>query len=578
MSVTSGRYTNSTESSISTHISPETNGTDRRYNFDSSARQNASEPSYVSARAETDAASETLLRTQQEANTTYSAIHANNARLGEMEARLDHAQNGPIPASPETIAQYEERLEILNERNNTLSSQHEDQTTAFNNAKEDYTEAYNREREESQNIVSSGAGSNYHQDYVEGKVPSEDKFVSNTLNAKNARSHERDTITQSEASELQNLKEQTEKEIAELENEINNSRSNGGNIQELENKLLAKKNVLDQVSSAITQGRTRGVAEESPTCTGRGIQAPSRGLPRPNMSGITLNGPGTGETGSPTGPDGRVTTTSWDAPVGEGWISGVMEDIIVAEIEPKYKHAYRGIFFGQLEHLDFLIKTMDRPKIDIEYVEQIRNNVVRYYPVKYSFGDLSLTFWDDIRHQTVTTITEYFHDHVWNHDPDGSGSKKERGELLMRDKTVIPKLQVVDYVMHTKQPLTYTFYNCSLSSFDLDNHDDEEDSGVHTVQVVLKIEGYSIAIGLQYGPSLADGPGGGANAIEKPTSQSITNTLGVIAGAKRVAGSGPVDALGVAVASTDIVSTVTGAVNTVAGAVNNASSATTGIG
>ena len=159
-------------------------------------------------------------------------------------------------------------------------------------------------------------------------------------------------------------------------------------------------------------------------------------------------------------------------------------------MEPKQKHAYMGEFPAGLTNLDWLVRTMDRPKIDIESVEQIRNNVKRYYPVKYSFGDLSLTFWDDIHNKTIKTIDDYFNNQVWQHD-----YYKNTGSILLRDRTVIPEFHIYDLVPGTNaEPVKYTFYNAVLASYDFDAQD-TDDEGIHTIQVVFKIESYKLTYG-----------------------------------------------------------------------------------
>lgn len=216
----------------------------------------------------------------------------------------------------------------------------------------------------------------------------------------------------------------------------------------------------------------------------------------------------------------RSTTTFWDSPVGEGWFGGEIDDLIVEHIEPKYKHGYRGNFPGSMSALNYLIKTMDRPKIDLESIDQLRNNVVRRYPIRYNFGDVSFSFWDDIKHVTVSTLTQYFHGQVWEH----GGSKGGRGSFLLRDSAIIGSFDVIDYVMDHRQPLTYTFYNALMSSMDFDAHDDESDEGVHTVQLVLKVEGYSIRIG---GPPYASGSGE-HDSVNPEVMATVTNTFNSI--------------------------------------------------
>lgn len=181
----------------------------------------------------------------------------------------------------------------------------------------------------------------------------------------------------------------------------------------------------------------------------------------------------------------------WDAKNGGYGYESQLGEIIANHMEPKQKHAYMGEFPAGLTNLDWLVRTMDRPKIDIESVEQIRNNVKRYYPVKYSFGDLSLTFWDDIHNKTIRTIDDYFNNQVWQHD-----YYKNTGSLLLRDRTIIPEFHIYDLVPGTNaEPVKYTFYNAILVSYDFDAQD-TDDEGIHTIQVVFKIESYKLTYGV----------------------------------------------------------------------------------
>lgn len=181
----------------------------------------------------------------------------------------------------------------------------------------------------------------------------------------------------------------------------------------------------------------------------------------------------------------------WDAPQSGYGMTGRIDDIIAGHIQPKQKHAFMGEFPSGLTHLDWMIKTMDRPKIDVESIEQVRNNVKRNYPIKYNFGDLSITFWDDVYHKTITTIDAYFHGQVWQ-QPD----PKQMGRMMLRDETVIPIFHIYDLVTdnQSQNVLKYTFYNATLASYDFDAND-TDDEGTHVIQAVFKIEGYSISIG-----------------------------------------------------------------------------------
>ena len=177
----------------------------------------------------------------------------------------------------------------------------------------------------------------------------------------------------------------------------------------------------------------------------------------------------------------------WDSP--DFKLGGRVEDIIAQHIQPKMKFAYMGEFPGELETLNWLVKSMDKPKIDIESVEQIRNNVKRNYPIKYNYGDLSITFWDDMDHKTVLTLSNYFTNNIWQHT-----GVSLRGRITLRDSIIVPKFSIYELTTNTSinGHLKYTFENCILSSFDFDNSEDESDDGVHTVQAVFKIERYEV--------------------------------------------------------------------------------------
>ncbi len=189
-----------------------------------------------------------------------------------------------------------------------------------------------------------------------------------------------------------------------------------------------------------------------------------------------------------SGKDHNKAYLYFDAPDTMG-LGGKLEDMITANLQPIYKHAFIGEFPEKLANLDWMVKTMDRPKVDIEYVEQIRNNVKRQYPVKYNFGDLSMTFHDDVHHKTITIIHDYFTGQVWDHKSIMAG-----GTFLLRDSVVIPEIIVWDLTVETDTHLKYIYKNVSLVSFDYDAPDEAEDGGIHTIQAVFKIEGYEVVV------------------------------------------------------------------------------------
>jgi len=191
-----------------------------------------------------------------------------------------------------------------------------------------------------------------------------------------------------------------------------------------------------------------------------------------------------GASGSP-----KVTTDGqviWDSNKAGVNMPGRLDDLIAKHMQPKYKHAYLGEFPEKLSNLDWMVKSMDRPKIDVEYVEQMRNNVKRNYPIKYSYGDISFTFWDNVEHKTISTLHEYFTGKVWNH----AAGVANPGFIMLRDNTIIPQLIVWDLTVDGQNNMKYIFENAALVSFDFDSNEDETDEGVHTIQAVFKFERY----------------------------------------------------------------------------------------
>ena len=190
-----------------------------------------------------------------------------------------------------------------------------------------------------------------------------------------------------------------------------------------------------------------------------------------------------------SGKDHNAAYLYFDAPSTMG-AEGTLENIIADKMQPIMKHAYIGEFPTKLQDLDWLVKSMDRPKVDIEYIEQIRNNVKRQYPIKYNFGDLSLTFLDDVHHKSIMTLQNYFSKDIWKHN-----SIKAGGTFLLRESVVIPEMIIWDLTVETDRHLKYIYKNVSMVSYDFDAYDDYEDGGTHSIQAVFKIEGLEVVEG-----------------------------------------------------------------------------------
>jgi hypothetical protein len=173
-------------------------------------------------------------------------------------------------------------------------------------------------------------------------------------------------------------------------------------------------------------------------------------------------------------------------------VPGKFEDEVAKfqSVQPKLKHWYQGDFPSHLSKMNWMIKTMDKPKVDIESVTQMRLNTLRNYPIKYNFGDLSLTFWDDVDHHAILAIDKYFQGDVWSH----AKPKKGPGMFHLRDSIVIPQFHITEYTVEGKRPLKFTYYNSVLSSYDFDAVDDEGDEAIYTLNMTFKVEGYSVKI------------------------------------------------------------------------------------
>lgn len=180
----------------------------------------------------------------------------------------------------------------------------------------------------------------------------------------------------------------------------------------------------------------------------------------------------------------------WDSKVAGEDMPGRVDQLIAQHIQPNYRFSYIGEFpDGKFANLNWMVKSMDRPKVDVEYIEQVRNNVKRFYPIKYNYGDISITFWDNAQHQTIELVYNYFTKHVWKHEHIGSS-----GLIMLRDSTIIKSMSIWQLSTDGSPNIKHTYENVVLSSYDFDSNEDESDEGVHTIQCVFKFEKYIASV------------------------------------------------------------------------------------
>lgn len=150
------------------------------------------------------------------------------------------------------------------------------------------------------------------------------------------------------------------------------------------------------------------------------------------------------------------------------------------DMQPRKKHGYVGTVLGGPS---FLIKSIDKPKANVEYNQIMRSNQMINFPRSVTFGNLTITLWNDVHSQAVALAWSNYNSHVWKNGP------------VYRDTALIKTLVVQELgVSGATKPVTYTFKNCSIESMDFDAGDDEDDSGVTFITIALKVEGISVSV------------------------------------------------------------------------------------
>jgi hypothetical protein len=183
-------------------------------------------------------------------------------------------------------------------------------------------------------------------------------------------------------------------------------------------------------------------------------------------------------------------------------------DFLFGNAKPKLKYLYKVQCEGgdnMLTSIGCYVKSIDKPKIDVEYTEQVRNNTIRYYPIKYSFSEVSMTYYDS----GDSLITNFFYSFIKTQIIDVADSGKGRGifygrQGMMSNGSIIRVRQIPVHLGDTKasdnmlnksfdirfpaKDIEYVFYNVQITSIEGEQFDSDDDSGFLTYTVTFKYE------------------------------------------------------------------------------------------
>jgi len=189
----------------------------------------------------------------------------------------------------------------------------------------------------------------------------------------------------------------------------------------------------------------------------------------------------------PAGPVQGGYYVHFDAPPGKLEAKSFGAEIAVNDIWPKLKHGFYVEFSAPLSGLGWLVKTIDRPKPEVEYTDQIRNNALRHYMIKYSYGDINVTFWDDRKNAAVQALTALYYDKVLSH-----GSVSAGAEPLLRDSVMMANIVLEQFNIYPEPNLVFVYENVLVTSIEFDQNDADDDSGSPTLAATFKYEKFSV--------------------------------------------------------------------------------------
>jgi len=204
---------------------------------------------------------------------------------------------------------------------------------------------------------------------------------------------------------------------------------------------------------------------------------------------------------------------SFDFNESHGSESGLtIKDFLFKYEKPKLKYLYKVTCEKSKDNLTSsvgcYIKSIDRPKIDIEFVEQVRNNVIRYYPVKYSFPEASMVYYDSGDSMVTDYILNYVGTKIVTIDNQGIGRGKFVGrQNMLNGGSTITVHQIPvhlgndrasdgffneTYDVDIPEETIYIYYNVQVTSIDSDQFDTDDDSGYLIYTLTFKYEYFEI--------------------------------------------------------------------------------------
>ena len=178
--------------------------------------------------------------------------------------------------------------------------------------------------------------------------------------------------------------------------------------------------------------------------------------------------------------------------------------------KPKLKYLYR-VYCGNdgfFEKTGCYVKSIDKPKMDIEYVEQVRGNVIRYYPVKYSYPEVSIIYFDS-GDSKITHLLESYMGSMFHVSDKGMGYGNFHGRSIMKEtgrmivieqiSTHLGEKRVTDmygnmntYSVKSPDSIFYIFYNVQITSIEGDQFDSDDDAGYLVYTLTFKYEYFEI--------------------------------------------------------------------------------------
>jgi hypothetical protein len=191
-------------------------------------------------------------------------------------------------------------------------------------------------------------------------------------------------------------------------------------------------------------------------------------------------------------------------------------------LAPKHKFLFHVVFqvnpglgfsFSGSENLEasFLVKTVELPKYNFEIVEHNQYNRKRYHHNKINYSPCNITFHDD--NSDVIRNLWYAYYAYYNNDPQyessGTYGYKDTYKPMMDnarqwglDRNTKPFFTGIKiYSLYQKKYTEYWLVNPIIESFDHDNHDYSDSSGILEHRMSVRFETVKYKSGLVDGDS-----------------------------------------------------------------------------